>query len=117
MPCCGSGLSRCQQTVPCPLADPLSAVDLHLALNPCLPACGWHFRAAEWLGMIAEARSERDALAAGKAAAEHRAAELEGQLSAAMSDLESAKVRCLVGTAVRMHVPAVWELCRGTRKS
>ena len=47
---------------------------------------------AEWLGMIAEARTDRDALAAGKAAAEHRAAELEGQLAAAMSDLDSAKV-------------------------
>jgi hypothetical protein len=66
---------------------------LHCLWAACLPVV-LLFRAAEWLGMIAEARSERDALAAGKAAAEHRAAELGGQLSAAISDLESAKVRC-----------------------
>jgi hypothetical protein len=72
----------------------------------CLPVV-LLFRAAEWLGMIAEARSERDALAAGKAAAEHRAAELEGQLSAAISDLESAKVRLLSCRELRF---AFWPL-------
>lgn len=42
--------------------------------------------------MVAEARAERDELAAAKALAEQRAADLEGALSAALSDLESAKV-------------------------
>lgn len=66
--------------------------------------------------MIAEARTDRDALAAGKAAAEHRAAELEGQLTAAMSDLDSAKVsgagwlaggRLLVGIAALAWILAL----------
>lgn len=50
---------------------------------------------AEWLAMISEARSERDTMAAAKAAAEHRASELEARLSAALADLEQAKVRCV----------------------
>lgn len=48
---------------------------------------------ADWLAIISEARGERDALAAEKAAVEQRAAQLEGRLSAAMADLEAAKVR------------------------
>lgn len=47
--------------------------------------------------MVAEARAERDELAAAKAAAEHRAAELESALSAALADLEAAKVRAAGG--------------------
>jgi len=42
--------------------------------------------------MVAEARAEREELAAAKAAAEQHAAELESALSAALSDLEAAKV-------------------------
>lgn len=42
--------------------------------------------------MVAGARAERDELAAAKAAAEQHAAELESALSAALSDLEAAKV-------------------------
>lgn len=51
----------------------------------CLPAA--------WLDMVAEARAERDELALAKAAAEQRAAELESALSAALSDLESARAQ------------------------
>ena len=43
--------------------------------------------------MVAEARAERDELAAAKAAAEQRAVELESALSAALSDLESARAQ------------------------
>lgn len=43
--------------------------------------------------MVAEARAERDELALAKAAAEQRAAELESTLSAALSDLESARAQ------------------------
>ena len=63
-------------------------------LSPAVPArC---VRPAEWLGMIAEARCERDAMAAAKAEAEHRADQLTRQLSAAVADLEAAKVGCLL---------------------
>jgi hypothetical protein len=61
--------------------------------------------------MIAEARGERDAMAAAVAEAEHRADTLSSQLSAALSDLEGAKVgaACLgVGPTIPhfdVHVP------------
>lgn len=43
--------------------------------------------------MISEARSERDAMASAKAAAEARASELESRLSAAVADLETARMQ------------------------